>query len=87
MVRITIAAALLLGTGLYLKAQRNPEKLYDIRIIPPTCTESGYTLYTNRLTGATIVNNVTETVAHVYDQWQLQKEQTEILPEIQVRKC
>ena len=69
-----ICAFLLLGVAaLLFWLQRNDTKLqsegYDSKTIPPTCTDSGYTLFTNRESGETYIDNVVPALGHSFDAW------------------
>ena len=71
--RIVIAVILLLicaGFMVYRRMNdRRREALYDITVIPPTCTDSGYSLYTNKENGATYSDDIVPAMGHNFRDW------------------
>ena len=55
-VRLVVAGLLLAASLVYLHSRSAEE--YTLQVIPPTCTESGYTLATSTRTGGTDVRDV-----------------------------
>ena len=44
---------------------------YRAEIVPPTCTDSGYTLYTHLETGETILQDIVPASGHDFGDWQM----------------
>ena len=74
LIRIAIAVILLaISTGIIVYRRLDPawrNSLYDAKLIPPTCTESGYTLYTNRENGRTYTDHIIPPAGHTFGPWQ-----------------
>ncbi len=49
---------------------------YDITVVDPTCTESGYTLYTCTVCGYSYRDEVVEATGHSWGEWTVTKEAT-----------
>lgn len=69
--RILGAVLILCFTGavLHWKHVDDLDEHYSIRIVEPTCTEKGYSLYTHRVTGAVIVDDLIDAKGHTFEQW------------------
>lgn len=67
--------------------QKMQDELYDIKTVPPTCTDSGYTLYTNRETGEVTVDDVVEATGHSFAQWTVSTEAQGLQPGSRSRTC
>ena len=72
--RIVIALILLLiCAGFILFRRMHPqvkEAMYDITVIPPTCTDSGYSLYTNKENGTTYTDDLLPATGHSFGSWE-----------------
>ena len=64
---------------------RSAEAQYEEKVIPPSCTENGYTLLTSKADGSVVVDRVVPALGHDYGPWQL-KEHTALLTR-QSRNC
>lgn len=60
---------------------------YDITVIAPTCTESGYDLYKCTRCSTEETQNEVEATGHNFGEWETTKEPTEEQPGLQVRSC
>ncbi len=91
LIRMGIAVLILaLSAGFLYFWQRRPDvraQLYDITVMPPTCTDSGYSLYTSKENGATFVDDVLPALGHSFGQWEVLQERTGLSPEISLRTC
>lgn len=63
-IRLLSAVLLLTAAGLHLKNRPQEPEEYETRVIPPTCEDSGYTLYTSIHTGSTEVRNLVPALGH-----------------------
>lgn len=91
LIRILIAAILLAVSAGFLFFRRiQPEvrdQLYDVTVVPPTCTDSGYSLFTSKENGATFADDIVPALGHSFGDWQIRQEGSSILPEIGLRVC
>jgi len=87
LIRIAGAVILFGAAGLAFALQKQEQPQYTKQVIPPTCTDSGYTLYTNQTTGSTDVKDVVAATGHTYGQWQPVQEATDLQPQIRERSC
>lgn len=85
--RLGIAAALLAATGLFLHLRKPPEGLYDVTRVEATCTDPGYSLYTNREDGSTYVDDIVPAPGHSWSQWTSLTEAAGVQPGSEGRKC
>lgn len=70
--RILLGIALLILAGLILTFRSiQSKRQYDITVIPPTCTENGYSLYTSKTDGSTAIRDITPATGHEYGGWTL----------------
>lgn len=76
LIRLGCAAALLAaaaGVFLWRNSQlQRDETQFDLRVVPPTCTDSGYTLHTSRINGSTYVDTIVPATGHDFTPWQQQ---------------
>lgn len=86
-IRLVSAALLLTATCLYLKYRPQDTQEFEIKVIPPTCTESGYSLYTNLQTGATEVREPVPAPGHLLGEYEILRTGTEVEPELRTRTC
>ena len=49
---------------------------YTVEVVPPTCTEKGYTLYTCKTCGTSHKDNYTDATGHSYGEWIIDTEAT-----------
>ncbi len=42
---------------------------YDLKTVPPTCSEKGYTLYTHKENGNTYIEDIIPELGHTYSEW------------------
>ena len=76
-----LCAILLLGLAVAVWLwRRNDTSLpsYSIQIVDPTCTENGYSLYTNIETGEVTVKDVVDAKGHSFGSWMLTDEGDEV---------
>lgn len=73
LLRILCAALILGATGAVLHWRQTdvPNEQYSIETVAPTCTEKGYSLYTDRTTGEVSVRDLIAEKGHSFDQWAL----------------
>lgn len=73
MIRILVAVVLIalsVGLLIYRSSRQNPpEQQYDVQVVPPTCTDNGYSLYTGREDGSTYVDDIVQAPGHSFGQW------------------
>lgn len=70
LIRIGVAVVLVAGSLGYVSwRQSRAPALYDITVVPATCTESGYTLYTSKQDGSTRVDDVILAAGHSFGPW------------------
>jgi len=86
-VRIIVAATLLVATGLYLKHQPRLSGDYSITVVPPTCEEHGYSLYTDTSSGATEIRELVAALGHSFVDEELIQETGEVEPQYLRRIC
>lgn len=86
-IRLLSAALLLLSAGLYLKSRPQDTGSFETTVIPPTCTESGYTLSTNTSTGSTEVRDLVPALGHQFGSFSTVRPGTGLEPQLQVRIC
>ena len=87
-IRIGCAVVILAAAFLIWCLGRDPKSdLYDVEVIPPTCTENGYSLYHNRQTGETTVSDIVTAPGHRYGQWTTVQQSDGISPAISRRSC
>ena len=84
-VRLVFAGLLLAASLVYLHSRSAEE--YTLQVIPPTCTESGYTLATSTRTGGTDVRDVVPATGHQYGDWTFVREGTAVEPKWLSRFC
>lgn len=87
LLRILCAALILAAAGAYVHTQLKKTNEYTRQTFSPTCTDSGYTLYTNQLTGATEVRDVVPALGHDPGQAETVQEGTELEPEVCAYRC
>ena len=91
MVRIGVAVALLALSTLviWLRSREKAPDLggYSVEVIPPTCTDGGYSLYTNPETGEVVVHDVVPAAGHVYGPWEEVTPATLLIPGSRSRVC
>lgn len=84
-------AAVLVAVSVLLWRYSNDRKmqdgLYDIKTVPPTCTDSGYTLYTDRETGEVTVADVVEATGHSFAPWTVNAQPQGLQPGSRSRTC
>lgn len=73
--------------ALYLHNRNARNRTYETVVIPPTCTDSGYTLATNMLTGGTEVWDLVPATGHSFGDWQISRAGTDVEPTLFVRQC
>lgn len=86
-IRLLIAVLLLSAAGLYLRHRPRNTEDFEVNIIPPTCTESGYTLYTSVQTGATEVRDLVPALGHTLEEYEVLRAGTDVEPELRARTC
>lgn len=59
----------------------------DGEVVPPTCTEKGYTVHTCSQCGATIKDTYVDPLGHIRGEWEIVTEPTEITAGLKVIKC
>lgn len=89
LLRILCAVLLLCVTGgvLWWKQSDDMDEQYSIQQVEPTCTEKGYSLYTNSSTGEVVVRDLVAATGHVFDEWTLFEQGNEILCGFSKRTC
>lgn len=89
--RILVALVLLaLSAGLMIYRKRQAdtrEELYDVTVVNATCTDPGYSLYTNRADGSTYVDDVVPALGHSWGHWVTAEVMTDIQPGVEIRSC
>lgn len=74
LIRITAAVVLLaISAGVAIYRRENPVQTasrYETKVFPPTCTDSGYTLYTSKENGKTFADDLVPALGHTFDGWQ-----------------
>ncbi len=87
LLRLGLAAVLLLGCGIYVWSQaRNPGK-YTVEIVKPSCTDSGYSLYTHLESGSVEIRDVTDPLGHRYGGWEVLREGSAVDCKVRSRSC
>lgn len=86
-IRLLSAVLLLTAAGLHLKNRPQEPEEYETRVIPPTCEDSGYTLYTSIHTGSTEVRNLVPALGHSFGDWETIRSGTAVEPQLQSRVC
>lgn len=87
LLRLAVASVLLALSGLYLRQQLRLREDYTVTVVQPTCTASGYSLYTYEHTGATAVRDVVPALGHLLAEKEIIREGTELEPEIAEAHC
>lgn len=87
LLRIGIALILLGAASVAFKTQMAADVTYTAEVVPATCTDSGYTLYTNDKTGSTNVADVVAPLGHDYGEWAIIREAAGVDPAVQERIC
>lgn len=89
LLRILCAILLLCVTGgvLWWKQADDLDEQYSIQQVEPTCTEKGYSLYTNSSTGEVVVSDLVAAKGHVFDEWTLVEQGDEIRCGFSERTC
>lgn len=71
LIAIVFAAVVVLLISILLASQpRSTENLYEKKVIPPSCVDNGYTLFTHKINGSTYVDHIVPAVGHSYGTWQ-----------------
>lgn len=91
LIRLGVALALiaLAVSVIWLRSarqNREEQALYDAKIVAPTCTDSGYTLYTHKETGETYIDDVVPATGHSFGQWSAAAG-ADLMPQINSRSC
>lgn len=68
LLRILLAVILLAAAGIYTRYWDSHDA-FSVSVVPPTCEENGYSLYTNQRTGSTDVRDITAAAGHRYGSW------------------
>lgn len=63
------------------------EQLYNITVIPPTCTASGYSLYTSKENGSTFIDDTVPATGHSFGQWVTETDLDSLQCLTQYRTC
>lgn len=87
-IRIGCAAVILIAALLLWQVRQSRAKSdYEIEIVPPTCTENGYSLYRSRTTGETTVSDIVDATGHSFDDWDTVRVSDGITSTISLRRC
>ena len=91
LIRIAIAAVLVLLSvlSIWLRSKEKKPDLtgYSVEVIPPTCTDGGYSLYTNPDTGEVIMEDLIPAAGHKFGPWEIVTEATLLTPGSRSRVC
>ena len=91
LIRIALAVVLVTVSilGIWLRGREKKPDLtgYSVEVIPPTCTDGGYSLYTNPETGEVVMEDVVPAVGHIFGSWQITEEATLLTPGSRSRIC
>lgn len=68
-IRLILAGVLLLASAVFLAIRSDLRQAYDIQVIPPTCTDAGYSLYTDLRTGSTEIRDEIPANGHTVMSW------------------
>lgn len=86
LVRFSLSAVLLcVAAGLFWYSQSRTG--YDVTVVPPTCTDSGYSLYTSRKDGSTRVEDPVEATGHDFGEWITDTQPNGVQPGSRTRQC
>lgn len=86
LIRLAISTGLFLFILSFFLHREDPTE-YDIKVIPPTCTDSGYSLYTSLENGSTYIDDIVEALGHDFEEWTVTQEPSEEEPGAQTRRC
>ena len=91
LIRIAVAAVLvaLSVLGIWLRGREKAPDLtgYSVEVIPPTCVDGGYSLYTNPETGEVVMADTVPATGHDFAPWQAEEEATLLAPGSRSRTC
>lgn len=87
LIRIGAALGLLAVSAGFLISRRNQPELYDVTLVKPTCTDPGYSLYTNRETGSTYVDDLVDPPGHSWGSWAALEAPAGMEPAVESRVC
>lgn len=48
----------------------NNNNRYSVQVVPPTCTENGYTVYTDKYSNSTRFDSIKQALGHEFGEWQ-----------------
>ena len=91
LIRIGVAVLLvaLSVTGIWLRSREKKLDLtgYSVEVIPPTCVDGGYSLYTNPETGEIVMEDIVPAAGHDFCDWQVVEEAELLTPGSRRRSC
>ncbi len=86
-VRLGISLLILAGALVAFWAFYPDSTQFQVTVIPPTCTDSGYSIYTNTKDGTTYVDDVVPATGHRFEKWNTLQEATLLQAGTQSRQC
>ena len=91
LIRIGVAVLLVAVSilGIWLRGREKKPDLtgYSVEVIPPTCVDGGYSLYTNPETGEVVMDDVVPAAGHDFTDWQVVEEAELLTPGSHSRVC
>ena len=85
--RLVFAVILLVLVGLALRPEKFNSQEYSVRVVPPTCVENGYSLYTHKREGNTITRDIVPPLGHQFSNGTTIRNAEGVEPEIRCYSC